>query len=469
MGKKYKCPYCDLKKERKDLIRHIEMKHEDMIPEGFTPMRVAFNAINYPNNMDYNGRCTECGGPTKWDEEKGRYDRQCGKKACHDSFVKNFEANMMKKRGVTRITQTVEGQEKMLANRGISSRYRFSDGTVMVYTGSYEGKTLEFMDKVLNCKAVDIATPGPTMQYEYGGQLHWYISDIYYIPYNLIIEVKDGGDKPNNRSMPEYRAKQIAKEEHIIKNTDFNYLRLTNNDFSQLLVTMSDLKLQLVEQSGERVININENMFAGIQGMMPMAASSNDVYVINRSGNNVFSDDEDFAISDSPLFNSIFYRDREGKLRKGDRGVLKDSTYDLYKVKDGKARFESAIKGHLDEFVEEGFIYEAVFGKKLYTPDQIKFEPMAEATLDMYAFYNELTNMTKQYIIGTDKRFLIEAVDSGKGTGGVTKLNLANGKYYTESTICPGVVAESGNRIQEYIMNVAENYMSTKATKEERR
>jgi hypothetical protein len=457
MPKRYKCPYCGVSKERKDLVRHIEDKHEDMIPEGFTPMRVAFNAINYPNNMDYNGKCTECGGPTRWDEDKGRYDRQCGKKACHDSFVKNFETNMMNKTGVTRITQTVEGQEKMLANRSISGRYKFSDGTIKTYTGNYERQALEFMDKVLNCKSIDIACPGPSMEYEFNGQTHWYISDIYYIPYNLIIEVKDGGDRPNNRNMPEYRAKQIAKEDHIIKHTDYNYLRLTDNDFSQLLATMSDLKLQLVEKSGERVININENMFAGMQSMMPMT-HSDDVYVINYQKNNVFSGDDDFAVSDSPTFDSIFYRDGEGKLRKGDRSLLEDTVYDLYKVRGVKARFESAIKDHIDTFVDNKFIYESVFGKKLYTNDQIKFEPMAESAVDMYKMIDELSKITKQYTSRNYGRAITESVDG-------SKIDLLTGTKYDESKV-PNLLIEQNNDVQMYLSLLIENYIGTRPVHE---
>ena len=411
MSKKYKCPYCNRYYKREDLIAHIENLHEDNIPVGFTPMRVAFNAINYPNNMDYNGRCTECGGPTQWDENKGRYDRQCGKKSCHDSYIKNFEANMMRTKGVTRITQTIDGQEMMLANRGISNKYKFSDGVIKTYTGSYEGRCLKFMDKVLYCKSIDVFCPGFPIQYEFNGEMHWYIPDIYYAPYNLIIEIKDGGDKPNNRNMVEYRAKQIAKEQHIIKNTDFNYLRLTNNDFGQLLTIMAELKLQLVERANERVININENMFAATQGMFPMK-SSNSVYVINYMKNNTFLDDgSDFAISDSPKFDTVFYRNESGILEKGNYDILENTTYDLYVVENCKDKFESAIRGKVGSFVEYGFLYECIFNKPLYTADQIKFESSAEPAIDLYTYLNEVENMVYKYIKGNDNKSILEAVE----------------------------------------------------------
>lgn len=254
---RFRCPYCSKTFEREPLIQHVADEHDDMIPEGYSALRVVFDSINkYP--IGYNGKCTECGGPTGWDEKKGRYNRQCNKKSCHESYLRKFETNMNNKTGVTRISSTPEGQEKMLANRRISGTYKFQNGVSKTYTGSYELKALEFMDKIMNINPDDLMCPGPVLYYPYEGKDHIYITDFYYIPYNLVIEVKDGGKNPNKRDMPEYRAKQIAKEEYLIKNTNYNYLRLTDNDLSQLLTVFMDLKLQLVENTGERVIHVNE-------------------------------------------------------------------------------------------------------------------------------------------------------------------------------------------------------------------
>ena len=253
----YKCPFCDKRYDREKLVNHVEETHETEIPEGFTALRYVFNYVNRKPES-YHGRCTECGGPTPWDENKGRYNRQCGKKACHDSFVKKCEDNMLRKTGHKRISETEEGQVKMLANRKISGAYKFKNGKEKTYTGSYELKALEFMDKVMNIDPDDLMCPGPILEYTLDKVKHLYITDFYYIPYNLVIEVKDGGQNPNNRNMPEYRAKQIAKEKYIISKTDYNYLRLTDNDFSQLLSVFMDLKMQLVDNSNDRVIHVNE-------------------------------------------------------------------------------------------------------------------------------------------------------------------------------------------------------------------
>lgn len=254
---KYKCPFCDERYLKIDLVSHINDIHEDMVNEEYTALRIVFNTVN-KKPFEYNGKCTECGGPTGWDENKGRYNRICSNPKCKKSYLEKFEKNMKDKLGVTRISSTAEGQIKMLNNRKISGKYKFQDGSEKTYVGKYEKDTLEFLDKIMHCNSIDVITPGPVFEYKYKGENHIYISDMYYQPYNLIIEVKDGGDKPNGRDMKEYREKQIEKENYIIKNTNYNYIRLTNNDLSQLLAVFMDLKMQLVDESNDRVIHINE-------------------------------------------------------------------------------------------------------------------------------------------------------------------------------------------------------------------
>ena len=45
-GKRYKCPYCDYREYRSELIDHVGEEHDDMIPKDYTPARIVYNAIN---------------------------------------------------------------------------------------------------------------------------------------------------------------------------------------------------------------------------------------------------------------------------------------------------------------------------------------------------------------------------------------------------------------------------------------
>lgn len=266
-NKKYKCPYCDKRLTRGDLINHINNKHETLIPQGYTATRVVYEIVNKKDH----GTCMICKEPVyEWNEKVCRYNNLCNKKSCREQVRKIALERHIRVYNKPTLLGDPEHQEKMLARRKISKKYKFSDGGELTYTGTYEGKTLEFMDKVLNIPSSDIQSPGPIFEYEYKGERHFWITDIYYIPANLVIEVKDGGDNPNNRSMPDYRAKQVAKEQMITSMGTFHYLRLTNNNFEQLLDILADIKMAYVEQENPIKARIHVNEYMAMGGMNPV-------------------------------------------------------------------------------------------------------------------------------------------------------------------------------------------------------
>lgn len=260
--RKVHCPYCSYMNYKDKMIRHIEKKHAEMLPAPdesgeYTAARVLFNFLNKKTH----GTCVVCKRPTKWNEKTHKYDRICDRPQCREKLREKYKTNMVKVYGKTTLLNDDEQQKKMLAGRHISGEYTFRDGTKREYTGSYEKKLLEFLDKVLEMDPKDIITPGPTFEYDYKGKKHQWITDALLIPFNLVIEVKDGGSNPNKRQMPDYRAKQIAKEVMITNLGTFNYIRLTNNNFTQLLAVMYQYKMQLKDDSEENkrvIIDINE-------------------------------------------------------------------------------------------------------------------------------------------------------------------------------------------------------------------
>ena len=251
-GKRYKCPYCEYRGYRVELVEHVEDKHEDMIPKDYTPARVVYNAINKKDH----GSCMICHKETKWDENKQRYDTLCGSKKCKDEYVKIVRSRMVKKYGTHNLLTDPDFQKKMLENRSISGKYKFEDGGSVGYVGSYEKKFLEFMDQFLHIKSYDIISPGPTIPYKYKGKEHAWITDFIYEPYNLVFDIKDGGDNPNTREMKDYREKQTAKEKAIAGYGEYNYIRLTDNKFEQLISIFMELK----EKADDKpLIRINES------------------------------------------------------------------------------------------------------------------------------------------------------------------------------------------------------------------
>lgn len=260
--KKYKCPYCEGRFTRAKLHIHIQEKHEDLIPEGYTALRVAFNTIN--NKTE--GHCIMCGNVTDWNEDKGRYERLCNDPKCHEAYKKMVAERTKKKYGTERLQTDPEYaeyvQRKALAGRKMHGEYTFADGGKIEYFGSYERKFLQFMDQVMHCESEDILAPAPSIKYQYEGKTHLYIPDFYYIPYNLIIEIKDGGSNPNNHPhrTGEDELKLRAKEEAIRQLNEFSYVRVVNNDFSQVLSIMAVLKYNMTHRYKDPVIKVNESM-----------------------------------------------------------------------------------------------------------------------------------------------------------------------------------------------------------------
>ena len=251
-GKRYKCPYCEYRNYRVELIDHVEDDHEDMIPKDYTPARIVYNAINKKEH----GSCMICHKETKWDEEKQRYNTLCESPKCRKEYVEIVRSRMVKKYGTHNLLTDPNFQKKMLENRSISGKYKFEDGGSVGYVGSYEKKFLEFMDKFLHIKSYDIISPGPNIPYIYKGKEHVWITDYIYEPYNLVFDIKDGGDNPNTRDMKEYREKQTAKEKAIAEYGDYNYIRLTDNKFEQLISIFMELKEKVDEKP---LIRINES------------------------------------------------------------------------------------------------------------------------------------------------------------------------------------------------------------------
>lgn len=242
---KYHCPFCDEKYPRMELIEHVEKEHSALIPENYTATRVVYEAINKTDH----GTCMICKKNVyTWNEKISRYNNLCDNPKCREEVRRIALERHMRVYNKPTLLDDPMQQEKMLSNRHISGKYKYSDGTMFTYTGKYEKATIEFMDKVLNIDSKDIQMPGPVLDYDFNGETHSWITDIYYIPANLIIEVKDGGNNPNKREMPVYRGKQLAKEVMITNLGKFNYLRLTNNNFAQLLEALAEIKYENLDQ-----------------------------------------------------------------------------------------------------------------------------------------------------------------------------------------------------------------------------
>lgn len=427
-SRKYKCPYCNFSATRVELIDHVEKKHEELIPEGYTAVRAVYDSINGKNY----GTCMICGKRVyKWNDKVNRYYNLCDSKECKAKVREIALERHIRVYNKPTLLNDPEQQEKMLANRRISGTYTFTDGTKMTYTGKYERNALEFMDKVLGIPANDIQTPGPVLEYEYNGQTHKWITDIYYIPANLLIEIKDGGSNPNNRSMVSYREKQVAKEQMVTSIGTFNYVRLTNNDFAQLLDVLADIKNEALNTkegiSPKAKIHINEEV-GGLPRQGPPEA-----YIIPYGMNHVF---DGFAYSDSDT-DSIYTIDDDGKINHFNESEF-DKNFEtgdwlVYKESDSKEKIKFAR-----QLIESGkasnkFQLAEIFtGRQLHRPEEIAYS-------ECFSYYSkkdeDIANTLIENAIVKEAEEITSASDSNivKIIGNVYICIAGNGRYYAST------------------------------------
>ena len=68
-------------------------------------------------------------------EKAGRYNVLCSNPKCKEHMREEYKKNMLRVKGTYNILNDPEQQKKMLANRSISGKYKFTtDGGELTYT-----------------------------------------------------------------------------------------------------------------------------------------------------------------------------------------------------------------------------------------------------------------------------------------------------------------------------------------------
>lgn len=341
--RKYNCPYCDYRSDREDLVHHLDEVHIDTIPEGFTSARIIFNLVNKKEH----GTCIVCNKDSGWNETAWRYNRICSTK-CRGIYKKDMiDKRMLGKYNTTTLLTDPEHQKKMLANRRISGTYKFKDGSKKTFTGSYEKSLFEMMDNILNIPSEDIIAPGPVIEYEFEGKTLNWITDLYYIPFNLVFDVKDGGSNKNTHpGMQVNRDKQLAKEKAIRKQGKYNYIRLTDNKFEQLMTIMLDIKSRLSTDVGidkiDPIIHINETMIGTISSTGEPYA-----YLIPYSDNKY--NIEGVGLCKDILMNNMFVLDDEHNIQVKDKDFFKNKYFSIIEIPNNKSGYIDILRDTIDK------------------------------------------------------------------------------------------------------------------------
>ena len=251
----YKCKICGKKyTELTALYNHIESKHNEMIPKDMSVQQYYY----YMKTGKMNGNCVMCKQPTGWNHNTGKYNRFCGNPKCKEEYVKIMKGRMVAKYGKTHLLNDPEKQREMLAHRSISGTYNWSDGKhESTYTGSYELDFLKTLDNFFDWDPEDISMPSPhTYTYKYEGEDRFYIPDVFIHSLDLEIEIKDGGDNPNNHHKIQEvdKEKERLKDEVMCSQKAFHYIKITNKNYENFFRFLKEIKKEFEKHEDEKKI-----------------------------------------------------------------------------------------------------------------------------------------------------------------------------------------------------------------------
>ena len=214
--RKYTCPECEQVYYSYDqLVEHVKKMHKSDIPEGDT-----VNQFIYDGCHPGRPKCRSCKkNLTPWNEEKMHYEWYCSP-AC-------------RKVAVDRLKNPTY-QKKMLLGRSISGTYEFSTGGRQPFVGSYAEDFLRHCDNELKIRSEEILAEVDNLGifYNFRGEKCAYIPDYYMPEYNLIIEIKDGGNNPNTHpGFAPNREREKSKDKTLVRLKKYNYIKVVNKEY----------------------------------------------------------------------------------------------------------------------------------------------------------------------------------------------------------------------------------------------
>ena len=312
----YKCKICGKKyTELSALYNHIENKHADMIPQDMTVQQYYY----YMKTGKSNGNCVMCKQATTWNKNTNKYNRFCGNPKCKEEYVKIMKSRMIAKYGKVHLLNDPEKQREMLSKRSISGTYRWSDNkSETTYTGSYELDFLKTLDLFFEWDPEDVLMPSPhTYTYKYEGEDKFYIPDAFIPSLDLEIEIKDGGDNPNNH----YKIQAVDKEKERLKDEvlksqkNFHYVKITNKNYTNFFDFLKEIKdgfekygddkkipriFKIEDIKGTNIKPVNESTEIIEEGFIENILNDKKIYVKKFEDNDFFISLNYDAKKDSP-------------------------------------------------------------------------------------------------------------------------------------------------------------------------
>lgn len=241
----YKCPHCGKKyMSLQTWGNHVYSQHSGLVPQDWSYARYFYFLQTGKNH----GTCIICKKDTEWNEATQKYERFCNNPECKQKYREMFKQRMIQKYGKVTLLNDEQQQRKMLQKRRISGKYKFSNGTIIPYTGSYEKDFLIFLDTFLHFDPNDLMMPSPhTYEYDYKNPndkenegKHFYIPDAFIPSINLEIEIKQGTNT-HPKMLKVDAIKTLEKDEMMKTIKGIHYIRIIDKDYTKFMDLLTEL------------------------------------------------------------------------------------------------------------------------------------------------------------------------------------------------------------------------------------
>lgn len=244
------CPYCSKYFNKKQLaIDHINKYHGNFLERDHMD---AAQSLYYSTHGTLKGKCMcGCGRDTEWNYKTGKPYKVSNNPECRERLRRQALRNHKKVYGTETLLNDMEHQKKMQKNRPTAGEYEFADGGKVGYLSSLEHNFLQFCDQVLEFTSNMVQESPETFTYKdpKDNKMHQYIPDFYLPDYNLLIEIKDGGENPNTNPsfIEETKYKVALKDEVMRKQNRYNYIKIVDKKYGPFM----ELLYQIVRQDSD--------------------------------------------------------------------------------------------------------------------------------------------------------------------------------------------------------------------------
>lgn len=258
------CPFCHRYFAKKQqAIEHINKVHGTQLEKDGMD---ACQELYYATHKTLHGKCQcGCGRDTEWNYKTGKPYKVSTNPECRKRLRAQALVNHRKVYGVDTLLNDMEHQKDMQRNRPTAGQYVFSDGGKVPYLSKLEEGFLRFCDQMMEFTSNMVQESPEIFTYAdpKDKKRHQYIPDYYLPDYNLLIEIKDGGEHPNTNPafIKETKYKVALKDDVMRKQKKYNYIKIVDGKygpFMELLYQITRKDIETYQRPAGNFIVITE-------------------------------------------------------------------------------------------------------------------------------------------------------------------------------------------------------------------